>query len=104
MKTRLLVLAISALLPVVCTASDTNGFLVFKIERQAYKTGTAPNPQIEQSFKIPLTSEFLSNFKNLPTQNSEGTGFNCNAHFDKPQNGDAGFSSWLERTSDHRWH
>jgi hypothetical protein len=106
MKTSFLALSISTLLPILCAASDTNGFLVFKIERFDYgaTNGAATNPEIKQSFKIPLSSEFFSNFKNLPTQHSPGTSFYCSSHFEKPRDGDPGFLWWLERTSDHRWY
>lgn len=107
MKTYLVI--ISALTPFLCAASDTNGFLVFKIDRLAYSTRTNGNvngPEIEQAFKVPLTPEFLSNFKHLPSQNSEGTGFCCSGHIEKIPDNDVNFSFmwWLERTSDHRWY
>jgi len=107
MKTRLLALVISALLPMLCAAGDTNGFLVFKIERFAYgaERGAGTNAEMAQSFKIPLTPEFLSNFKNLPNQNSSGSGFHCGSHFANAQNSDPGFLWWLEKTTtDHRWY
>jgi hypothetical protein len=105
MKT-LLVLAISTLLPMLCGAADTNGFLVFKIKRDTYSTkdGKSTEPEIKQSFKIPLTPEFLSNFKNLPNQNSQGTGFVCTSDFEKPGDNAPHFMWWLERTSERRWY
>src|SRR5262249_44805856 len=99
--------AISTLLPMLCAAADTNGFLVFKIERFAYSTkdGKSTEPEIKQSFKIPLSSEFLSNFKNLPNQNSQGTGFCCTSDFKEPQSNAPHFMWWLERTTtNHYWY
>lgn len=109
MKTCLIALVITALTPFLCAASDTNGFLVFKIGRLAYSTtnGSAISPEIEQAFKIPLTPEFLSNFKHLPIPwKSQGTGFCCGGRIEKIPDGgfNVGFTWWLERTSDHRWH
>ena len=106
MKTLLLAFAVSALLPLLGSAADTDGFLVFTIERFAYsaKDGKSTEREIKQSFKIPLTQEFLSNFKNFPNQNSQGTGFCCGAHFQSAQKWDPGFAWWLERTTDHRWY
>jgi len=105
MKT-LLILAISTLLPFLCSAADTNGFLVIEIERVAYNptNGAATDPEIKQSFKIPLTPEFLSNFKNLPNDDRQGTGFWCGCHFANLRDDAPSFSWWLERTIDHRWH
>lgn len=109
MKTYLLALVFTALTPFLSAASDTNGFLVFKLGGLAYSmrtNGNVNSPEIEQAFKVPLTQEFLSNFKHLPSQDSEGTGFCCSGHIEKIPGSDFNiyFTWWLERTSDHRWY
>ena len=79
----LLALVISTLLPFLCSAADTNGFLVIEIGRDVYNTwqGGSTEPEVKQSFKIPLTPEILSNFKHLPNDNSAGSGFCCSSRF-----------------------
>jgi len=54
--------------------AETNGFLVIEIARLTYSDATNKSC-IKQSFKIPLTEEFMLNFKHVPSQNSSGTGF-----------------------------
>jgi len=104
MKTHFLILVISAVLSLACGAAETNGFLVIEISRYAYGTtdGKAAEPEIKQSYKIPLTAEFLSNFKTPTNDHSKGNGFCCVSRFEKPQ--DAGFMWWLEKTTNHRWY
>jgi hypothetical protein len=74
---------------------ETNGFLVFEVERVSWHNDGS---EIKQKFKVPLTEEFLSNFKHLPNQNSSGTGFCCSG-------GDGGtqFMWWIRKTADNRW-
>jgi hypothetical protein len=99
-----LALAISASQIVTCAASETNGFLVIEIDRYPYSKpdGKPTEPEIKQSFKIPLTTEFLSNFKNPPNDHSTGSGFCCGGQFNNHQ--DTGFMWWLNKTSNNRWH
>src|SRR6202012_869391 len=59
---------------------------------------------IKQSFKVPLTAEFISQFKHVPSQNSGGTGFYCSGGAPQPNSGDTRFIWWLGKTTDDRWH
>ena len=43
-----------------------NGFLVFEVDRYTYTEGHAGGSEIKQKFKVPLTQEFMSNFKHVP--------------------------------------
>ena len=97
-------LALFLFAPWMLTAAETNGFLVFEIDRYTY---TADHPkdtkQVRQRFKIPLTAEFLANFKHTPSQNSSGTGF-CGAGGNlKSAAGGTRFAWWIRQTTDHRW-
>lgn len=105
MKTYLIAVVIIVLTPFFCPAAETNGFLVFKIERNVHSAanGSSNSSETEQAFKVPLTAEFMSNFKHVPNQNSEGTGFYCGGGFIKSEGSDHRFSWWLERTADRRW-
>jgi hypothetical protein len=84
---------------------ETNGFLLIKVDRYPYryKDGQANGPVIRQSFKVPLTAEFMSQFKNSPAQNSMGTGFYCGGGNLKTDEGSTGFTWWIHRTADNRW-
>jgi hypothetical protein len=84
--------------PLARATGDTNGFIVFEIERYTYKSNGPHSDEI-QRFKVALTDEFMGNFKHLPSQTSEGTGFYCAGG--NPST--TFFSWWLERTSDRRW-
>jgi len=89
-----------------CAAIETNGFLVFKVERLAYSEGNHGGSETTQKFKVPVTDEFLANFKNLPSQHSSGTGFCCSGGHSGTSTNDAsyGFMWWLDKTSDNRWY
>jgi hypothetical protein len=84
-------------------AIGTNGFLVFEIDRYPYAEGHASGSEIKQKFKVPLTEEFLSNFKGVPGQNSEGTGFCCAGGKLKASEYSTGFAWWIHKTADNRW-
>ena len=85
-------------------AVEPNSFLVFEVGRYAYsgRDGRASGPQIQQRFKVPLTEEFISNFRN-PRQNSSGTGFCCKGGNLKTSEGSTGFTWWIRKTADNRW-
>jgi hypothetical protein len=83
-------------------AVEANGFLVIEVQRLAY-TGGANESDIRQRFKVPLTEEFMSNFKQLPTQHGSGTGFWCAGGNLKTNDGSTRFSWWIRRTADDRW-
>jgi hypothetical protein len=88
------------------TPTEPKGFLVFEIERYLYSTRNGKGEQdgdLKQSFKVPLTPEFMANFKELPGQNSSGTGFYCRAGNSKSDSTGTGFMWWIRRTADHRW-
>jgi hypothetical protein len=61
----------------VVAAEETNGFLVFELDRYAYAWSHHGGSDIKRKFEVPLTEEFLANF----TISSEGTlactGFCC---------------------------
>jgi hypothetical protein len=84
--------------------TKTNGFLVFEIGRYTYDMeSNASGSEITQKFKVPLTEEFLSNFKGVPGQNSEGTGFCCAGGKLKASEYSTGFAWWIHKTADNRW-
>jgi hypothetical protein len=85
--------------------TKTNGFLVFEIDRYTYnmEKNRAVGSEITQKFKIPLTEEFLSNFKYLPSKNSSGTGFCCGGGDLKTKDGGTHFTWWIRKTTDNRW-
>jgi len=85
-------------------ALETNGFLVFEVDRNTYsdRDGRQSGPRIQQRFKVPLTEEFMSNFRN-PRQNSSGTGFCCRGGNLKTSAGSTGFTWWIRKTADNRW-
>lgn len=83
-------------------AVETNGFLVITIERLAF-TGARNQSDIKQSFKVPLTEEFMSNFKRVPSQHSSGTGFLCSGGNLKTSDGSTRFMWWIRKTTDNRW-
>jgi hypothetical protein len=87
------------------SANETtaNGFLVFEIDRYIYTEGHTGGSEIKQKFKVPLTEEFMSNFKHVPSQNSSGTGFCCSGGNLKTNNGSTRFTWWLGKTADNRW-
>jgi len=98
-------MVLGALTLIRCGAEETNGFLVFTVERYAYKTnGGKDNTDLKQAFKVPLTSEFLANFKYLPSTNRAGTGFLCSGgNFLDDSSGSTAFMWWLDRTQDRHW-
>jgi hypothetical protein len=89
----------------IYAASQTNGFLVFEIERDAYSTNGRTVSDVTERFKIPLTDEFLSNFKHGPIPyQSMGTGFLCRGGVPAGKSGGMSFAWWMHRTKDHRWY
>ena len=82
-------------------AGETNGFLVFEVER--YTKGATSESKIQQKFKVPLTEEFMSFFKKSPSQSSSGTGFCCNGGNLKASEGSTRFIWWIRKTADNRW-
>ena len=83
--------------------SQKNGFLVFEVNRCSYAQGNGAGSSVRQSFKIPLSVEFLSQFKNVPSQNSSGTGFYCAGGALKGAEGSTAFMWWIRKTGDSRW-
>ncbi|MDB6024068.1 MAG: hypothetical protein JWM68_291 [Verrucomicrobiales bacterium] len=89
-------------------AIETNGFLVFEVERYTFPPvyttkGSTKSSHVSQKFKIRLTEEFMANFKNVPSRNSSGTGFCCAGGNLKSSNGSTRFMWWIRKTADHRW-
>ena len=87
-------------------AGETNGFLVFELDRYAYGDGHRGGSEIKRKFEVPLTEEFLANFSVSPNGTLAGTGFCCGAGHSWPSTHDAtfGFTWWLNQTPDHRWY
>jgi hypothetical protein len=82
----------------------TNGFLVIEINRYAYSMNSGRSTSdVTQRFKVPLTDEFLSNFKYGPTSERMGTGFSVSGGNLKAANGSTGFAWGIHRMTDHRW-
>lgn len=106
MKTLLLLIALIASILPACAAIETNGFLVFEVDRYAFGGGRHVGLVTKQKYKVPLTEEFLANFKHLPNQNSGGTGLCCNGGHEGTNTNDAEYEYtwWLEKTADNRWH
>jgi hypothetical protein len=101
MKPLLLLLSFIVISPLTSGALETNGFLVFEVERVPWhNTGGS---EIKQKFKVPLTEEFMSNFSHLPSQNSSGTGFCCSGGNLKTNEGSTRFMWWIRKTADNRW-
>jgi len=84
-------------------AVETNGFLVFEVSRYTSAEGHSGGSEIKQKFKVPLTEEFLSNFKHVPCQSSGGTGFCCSGGNLKTDESSTRFTWWLGKTADNRW-
>lgn len=84
-------------------AVETNGFLVFEIGRFTYPSDHTNGSEIKQKFKIPLTEEFMSNFKNVPNQNGGGTGFCCQGGSLRASEGSTSFLWWIRKTADNHW-
>src|SRR6266853_94413 len=93
------------LLTGIVGAVETNGFLVFEVGRYTYNSrdGRQSGPCIQQRFKVPLTEEFMLNFKHVPGQNSSGTGFCCQGGNLKTSEGSTRFMWWIRKTADNRW-
>ena len=100
MKPLLLLLSFIVISPLTSGALETNGFLVFEVERVPWHTAGS---EIKQRFKVPLTEEFMSNFSHLPSQNSSGTGFCCSGGNLKTNEGSTRFMWWIRKTADNRW-
>jgi hypothetical protein len=103
MKTLLWTLAFICFSPLTHAADEAKGFLVFEIGRYTYTQGTKGGSEINQKFKIPLTEEFISNFKKVPSQNSAGSGLWCNGGNLNTSDGSTRFMWWIRKTADHRW-
>ena len=107
MKTALLTLAFIALAPITRAATEPKGFLVFELERFTYAEGVKGGKEVKQSYKVPLTEEFFAQFKRMPSQTSQGTGFYCSGgnSFKPDKPGDDGtYINWIiRRTTDNRW-
>jgi len=86
-------------------AVEPKSFLVFEVGRNTYTItdGRASGPQIQQRFKVPLTEEFISNFRNPRPKTSSGTGFCCGGGNLKTSAGSTGFTWWIRKTADNRW-
>jgi hypothetical protein len=101
-----LVLAFLLVSTGIVGAVEPKSFLVFKVGRYTY-TGTdghANGPFIQQRFKVPLTEEFMSNFRNAPRpKESMGTGFCSGGGSLKTSPGSTGFTWWIHKTMDNRW-
>lgn len=102
MKPLLCALILSAL-PAFTHAADPAGYLVIKVTRYTYNENYTVTSGSAQSFKVPLTVEFMSNFKHLPNQNSSGTGFCCGVGNSDPAQGGPSFVWWIRKTNDDRW-
>jgi hypothetical protein len=106
---RLFFLAIAFLLvsTAIVGAVETDGFLVFEVERYTYPPAFTEGPtnssHIQQRFKVPLTEEFMSHFKNVPSQNRSGTGFCCKGGNLKTSESSTRFMWWIRKTADNRW-
>lgn len=90
----------------IVRAVETNGLLVFELDRITYndRNGAADGPEIRQRFKVPLTEEFMSNFRNAPKpQRSMGSGFCFEGGSLKTNAGSTGFTWWIHKTMDNRW-
>jgi len=106
LKVLLFLLSFIDLSPLTCATVETDGFLLFEVERYPYSTkdGQANGAQIQQSFKVPLTAEFMSQFKHVPVpHNSMGTGFYCGGGNLKTNEGSTRFMWWIHRTVDNGW-
>ena len=106
LKALLFLIGLIVLSPSTFAAGETNGFLLIEVDRYPYsqKDGGPNGAHIQQSFKVPLTAEFMSQFKNLPVpRKSMGTGFYCGGGNLKKDVGSTGFSWWIHRTADNRW-
>ncbi len=107
MKTLLLLIALVASVFPARAATETNGFLVFEVDRYAYAEGQHGGSETKQKYKVPLTCEFRANFKHLPVpMKSSGTGFCCGGGYlgTSTNNSSDRFAWWLERTGDDRWY
>jgi hypothetical protein len=105
MKIIILLLALFAAFSFTRLEAQTNadGYLVFEIDRYTYDMGKPGGTDVKQSFKVPLTAEFMAQFKHTPNQNSSGTGFLCAGGSPKPDSGETSFMWWIRQTVDHRW-
>lgn len=104
MKTLLFLITLIAFSPLTGVAVETNGFLVFTIERGAYGEGRPSGGSVvRQKFKVPLTEAFLSNFKHVSSQNSMGSEFYCGGGNLANSPGSTRFTWWLHKTADGHW-
>ena len=97
---------LAAVLSLDAMAADNEpkGYLVFGIDRFVYLGSDTKGMETKQEVKVPLTAEFMANFKNLGNQTRMGTGFYClNARLDG--NGGTGFAWNIHKTNpyDNRW-
>ena len=103
MKTLFWTLAFICISPLTHAADGAKGFLVFEIGRSTWSEGTKGGSNTNQKFKIPLTEEFISNFKRVTSQNSVGSGLWCNGGDRNSSEGSTRFMWWVRKTTDHRW-
>jgi hypothetical protein len=103
MKALLLALVLTALPTCAQVEVQTNGFLIFEVDRFTYTEGNPRGAKVKQSFKVPVTPEFTSQFKNVPSQNGSGTGFYCSGGSLKGAHGSTAFTWWIRKTADNRW-
>src|SRR5580692_1690276 len=89
----LFLLSFIVLSPPIYASVQTNGFLVFEIGRYTYSDQNGSN--IQQRFKVPLTEDFMSNFRGVPGQNSMGTGFWCSGGNLKTSEDSTRFMWWI---------
>jgi hypothetical protein len=101
-KLALLIAFVAASLTAHAT-DETNGFLVFEVSRYVSAGGHSGGSKVKQKFKVPLTEEFLANFKHVPSQSSSGTGFCCSGGNLRSDESSTRFTWWLGKTADNRW-
>jgi hypothetical protein len=99
-------LVLSCLIIISFTASatfETNDFLVFEVDRYTSTEGSAGDAEIKQKFQVPLTAEFMSNFKRVSSQTSMGSEFFCSGGSLANTPGSTQFTWWMHRTADDHW-
>ena len=85
-------------------AAKPLSFLVFEISRFNYDTtGHAGGTENKQKFKVPLTEEFVSNFKHTASHNGFGTELCCIGGTFTNGLGGTQFIWWIHKTADGHW-
>jgi hypothetical protein len=103
MKTLLFLIAFIVIPLSTYAAVETNGFLVFEVERYASTEGHTGGSDIKQKFKVPLTEAFILNFKRVESQSSMGTEFYCSGGNLTNGQGGTRFIWWIHKTADGCW-